>query len=450
MASASLKTRFLLPLSCILGVGVVAAAIWIPSWYSERLAREFLAETSQLRWAILGMGLLFVLSVVAAQYIIVNRTFLKPLHAIRAAFGVVEKGDLAAAVPVGKTCSEITDLAETFNSTFANLRATIGDIAQATDAVASAATQISSSTEEMASGIQEQSARTVEIAAAMEEMSQTISDNSKNATLAADTARESKVAADQGGEAVRNTVASVRNIGSAVENFATSILRLNDSSGQIGEIITVINDIADQTNLLALNAAIEAARAGEQGRGFAVVADEVRKLAERTMKATKEIESKISQIQQDSTAAVGFLEEGTTAVNKGIEQAEQAGVLLDGIVDISNAVVDVITQMATASEEQAATSAETTKNVQAISTVTQQTANAIQETAHATDDLNRLSAHVVELLSVFEMNADRAHSSRGKKSPASSRRSREEARPRQREQSVSQREDVYEDLEAQV
>jgi methyl-accepting chemotaxis protein len=296
---------------------------------------------------------------------------------------------------------ELGELGKAVNATFQKLGTTIVEVTRAMHKVSTATMQMSASSEQMASGTEMQNAQTAEVAAAMEEMSHTITENSKNATVAADTARESKFAADQGGEAVRNTVECVRNIGIAVQNFATSIISLNGSSGQIGDIVSVIDDIADQTNLLALNAAIEAARAGDQGRGFAVVADEVRKLAERTMNATKEIASKIAQIQQDSGTAVSCLEQGTLAVDSGIDQAEQAGVLLDGIVDISTAVVDVITQMATASEEQAATGEEISRNVQAIKSVTEQTSEAIQVTARATEELNQLSSRTLDLLSTF-------------------------------------------------
>jgi methyl-accepting chemotaxis protein len=403
MKSGTWKTRTILPLGLLLAVGLIVGIIFIPATLSDRIPEDVIAR---MRWTIVWWGIIGGSGILAVQYGLLTVAFVKPIRALLGAFETVQKGDLTAKVEFEKSCQELATLGDIFNSTFAHLHSAIGEVAHAMEAVSSAAMQISSSTEQMSSGIQEQSARAVEVAAAMEEMSHTIAENSKNATIAADTARESKVAADQGGESVKKTVASVRHIGETVQNFATSILALSGSSDQIGEIITVINDIADQTNLLALNAAIEAARAGEQGRGFAVVADEVRKLAERTMKATKEIEAKIIQIQQDSKMAVSHLDGGTTAVDHGIDEAEVAGVMLDGIVDISIAVVEVITQMATASEEQAATSIETTKHVQAISQVTQQTANAIQETAHATDDLNRLTAHVVNLISAFDTSSE--------------------------------------------
>ena len=236
-------------------------------------------------------------------------------------------------------------------------------------------------------------------------MAHTVSENARNVAILADTVRESKNVADQGGEAVKNTIASVRNIGSSVQNFTASILSLNSSSEQIGEIVGVIDNIADQTNLLALNAAIEAARAGEYGRGFSVVADEVRKLAERTMQATKEIASKIKKIQEESVAAVSYLEQGISAVEDGIEHAEQAGIMLNGIVEISGAVVEVVTQMASTTEEQSSTGEQIAKSLEAINVVTQQTSSGVQEIARVTEDLSQLSQRVLELLGKFKIDS---------------------------------------------
>ena len=158
-------------------------------------------------------------------------------------------------------------------------------------------------------------------------------------------------------------------IAEVVTEAASTVQELGNSSEKIGEIVQVIDDIADQTNLLALNAAIEAARAGEQGRGFAVVADEVRKLAERTTKATKEIASMIKQIQKETIGAVQSMEKGTVEVSKGKELVEKAGVSLNQIISSSQEVVDNVSQVAAASEEQSATSEQISKNIEAISSV---------------------------------------------------------------------------------
>jgi methyl-accepting chemotaxis protein len=193
-------------------------------------------------------------------------------------------------------------------------------------------------------------------------------------------------------------------IAAVVNQSAQTVKALGKSSDQIGEIIGVIDDIADQTNLLALNAAIEAARAGEQGRGFAVVADEVRKLAERTTKATKEIAGMIKQIQGETTGAVSAMEEGTKEVEQGKELAEKAGVSLKEIVEVSQRVTDMVAQIAAASEEQSSASEQISKNVEAISAVTGETASGTQQIARAAEDLNRLTENLQQLVGRFKLS----------------------------------------------
>jgi hypothetical protein len=193
-------------------------------------------------------------------------------------------------------------------------------------------------------------------------------------------------------------------IADVVEQSAQTVETLGRSSDQIGEIVQVIDDIADQTNLLALNAAIEAARAGEQGRGFAVVADEVRKLAERTTQATKEIAAMIRQIQKDTSGAVESMMHGKKEVESGKELARKAGESLKEIITGATNVVDTVTLVATGSERQSAASAEIARNIDAISTVTQETATGTEQIAKAAEDLSRLTVHLQELTGQFKID----------------------------------------------
>ncbi|HTY38096.1 MAG TPA: methyl-accepting chemotaxis protein, partial [Bacteroidota bacterium] len=227
--------------------------------------------------------------------------------------------------------------------------------------------------------------------------------NSRNASQAAETAKKARRAAEQGGIVVRESVDGMQRIAEVVRKSALTVKDLGKSSDQIGEIISVIDDIADQTNLLALNAAIEAARAGEQGRGFAVVADEVRKLAERTTKATKEIAQMIRQIQTDTHGAVSAMDAGTREVESGIELADRAAQSLNEIVGISQTVTDMIMQIAAASEQQSSASEEISKNVEAISAVTNETASGTQQIARAAEDLNRLTENLQHLVGQFNL-----------------------------------------------
>jgi methyl-accepting chemotaxis protein len=206
----------------------------------------------------------------------------------------------------------------------------------------------------------------------------------------------------------------MKRIAQVVEVSAGTVKELGKSSDQIGEIIGVIDDIADQTNLLALNAAIEAARAGEQGRGFAVVADEVRKLAERTTKATKEIAGMIKKIQSDTAGAVASMEEGTAEVKQGMKLADRAGASLQEIVGVSQKVTDMVTQIAAASEEQSSASEQISKNVEGISKVTGETAQGTQQIARAAEDLNRLTDNLQRLIEQFTVGDGVVQSAKGK------------------------------------
>ncbi len=303
---------------------------------------------------------------------------------------------------------EIGGLQTAFDGFVEQIKQTLTQVSESSAAVASASTQISSSTEQLAAGAQEQSSQSAEVAGAVEEMTKTIIENSRNASDTADTAKKAKATAEKGGDVVRQTVAGMKDIARVVNKSAQTVKALGKSSDEIGEIVSVIDDIADQTNLLALNAAIEAARAGEQGRGFAVVADEVRKLAERTTKATKEIASMIKQIQIDTKDAVFSMDEGTKKVNDGIRLADEAGESLKEIIEISQVVTDKISQIAVASEEQSSASEQISKNVESISTVTQQSASGTQQIARTAEDLNRLTENLQEILAKFNLGGTAA------------------------------------------
>lgn len=192
-------------------------------------------------------------------------------------------------------------------------------------------------------------------------------------------------------------------IAERVRETAKTVGGLGTRSDQIGQIIGTIEDIADQTNLLALNAAIEAARAGEQGRGFAVVADEVRALAERTTKATKEIGAMIKAIQQETKSAVTFMEQEVNEVERGTAEAAESGKALEKILEQVGSVTMQVNQMATAAEQQTATTAEISGNIQQITDVVQSTARGAQETAAAARQLSNLSSELQHLIGQFHL-----------------------------------------------
>ncbi len=305
------------------------------------------------------------------------------------------KGDYA------KIKNSINNLANSFNNA-------LSEVCQAVQATASASTQISSSSEEMAAGAQEQSSQTAEVASAVEQMTKTIIETTKNSASASESAKNAGTIAKDGGKVVNETIEGMNRIADVVKNSAVIVQALGKSSNEIGEIVQVIDDIADQTNLLALNAAIEAARAGEQGRGFAVVADEVRKLAERTTKATKEIATMIRQIQKDTEGAVVSMNEGTAEVEKGKVLADKAGHALKQIISGAEEVVDISTRVAAASEEQSSAAEQISRNIESISSVTNQSATGVQQIARAAEDLNRMTVNLQELIAQFKLD-ERLH-----------------------------------------
>ncbi len=302
--------------------------------------------------------------------------------------------------------SEKDVLGNSFKTMIGNLTGMIRQMADNARELVSAANEISSSSEQMARGAQDQNNQVSQVSTAIEEMTATILQSSKNAGEATDASRNASETATAGGQIVSETINGMQNIAKVVRESAESIGKLARSADQIGEIISVIDDIADQTNLLALNAAIEAARAGEQGRGFAVVADEVRKLAERTGKATGEITEMIKGIQTETNEAVRSMEAGIKEVDNGRELADKAGNSLNEIVTMSQRVMDMIQQIATASEEQSSAAEQISKNVEHISTVTKETATGAEQSATAAEELNRQAEGLQLMVRKFKLNDD--------------------------------------------
>jgi methyl-accepting chemotaxis protein len=331
-------------------------------------------------------------------------TIVEPLDESEKVITVMANGDFTQRI-TGEYNGYYEKMKNNVNQLAESLNQALSEVAESAALVMSSANEISSSSEQMAAGAQEQSAQSAEVASSVDEMTKTIMENTKNASYAADTAKDSGDKAKEGGTVVEDTISGMMRIANVVQKSAQTVEELGKNSDQIGEIIQVIDDIADQTNLLALNAAIEAARAGEQGRGFAVVADEVRKLAERTTKATKEIANMIEQIQKDTYNAVESMTEGTEEVNRGKELAARAGVVLEELIAGAGKVSDIAVQVAAASEEQSVSAEQISRNIESIAHVTEQSATGTQQIAHSSEELLNMTERLQTLISKFKIGA---------------------------------------------
>jgi len=313
-------------------------------------------------------------------------------------------GDLTVQMP--ENDDEILNRLFTgFNGVVQNIHRLTTHVVQAVEAVTEATAIISASTQEISASMNEQKSQASEIAAAIAQMNTTIAESTHQASVAADESANASTAAQEGGTVMHSTLSNVETIATVVVASSEKITALGDSSRQISEIVRVIDEIADQTNLLALNAAIEAARAGEQGRGFAVVADEVRKLDERTQQATKEISTTIRAIQHSTSDAVLSMQHGKSLVQQSEQSASQASTALETIIHKTRAVANIIAHLASISQEQSAASTEITRNVDRISSVTEQTAAGTVEIARISEQLHHTTERLQTMVSQFYLGA---------------------------------------------
>jgi methyl-accepting chemotaxis protein len=279
----------------------------------------------------------------------------------------------------------------------------IGSVKKAADTLAQAGHELSAGAEQMSRSSDGQAERAALVAASSEEMSQTVVEVARSANGISQSATQTAKTAREGEAIVGRAVTEVREIAATVNGSAELIQSLGERSHQIGEIVGVINDIADQTNLLALNAAIEAARAGEQGRGFAVVADEVRKLAERTAHATAEISTMIKAIQNEVGKAVGAMSEATGKVDSGVRLSNEAGQALHNIVKSVDDLQLMVQQIASAADEMSATSDQISKDIESIAQLSKESSANSDQTAASSREMTRLSANLQDLIGDFHL-----------------------------------------------
>ena len=351
------------------------------------------------------LSIVIVIIAAGLSLFVANRmikTILTPIRKIAEAIEGMSKGDLTRRVEV-LWKDEIGDIATHFNVFAEKLWNIIMQFSKGSIVASGSATLLDNAARQMTSGMEQAVVQVSSVASASDEMSTTSSEIAQNCVSAAKSSEKANGAAIAGELVINETVAVMDRINGIVKTSAKTVGSLGDRSDQIGEVINLINDIADQTNLLALNAAIEAARAGEQGRGFAVVADEVRKLAERTTGATKEIGKTIKAMQTETKEAVVSMEEGVREVEIGAEDAKKSGDALKDILKQINMVTSEIGQIAVASEQQTATANEIAHNIQQISGVMEETARNVSENADAASQMAELSAELKRLIGQFKL-----------------------------------------------
>jgi len=315
----------------------------------------------------------------------------------------VSAKDLTVADIAVSSSDEIGQAAVALNGMKNTLHEMVKGIACTAENLAKASEDISSGASQAAETARVQADQARQVAVAMLQMSSTVQHVSDHSQRAAESSHNAAQAARQGGTVVEQTLSTMRSIADSSKNVSARIAELGNSSEQIGKIVAVIDDLADQTNLLALNAAIEAARAGEQGRGFAVVADEVRKLAERTTKATQGIGEMVESIQAETRNAVQAIELGSHDVAIGVEKTSASGTALKEIIQMSEQVGDMISQIATASTEQSSATEQVNTNVAQISSLTQEASAAAEGTAKACAQLSMMALDLQNLVNQFKL-----------------------------------------------
>lgn len=382
------------------------AAVSIAFTVAVMLFQEFYMERAGMSAGTQGVLLWSALGVQAALVFLfahfAGRNVGSRAEVVVAALNALAKSDLSHKVKLdGK--DEFAWMCWEYSCARKEFAKIMNDLLGNSTQLAAAAEELSSITEQSKQGVASQNAETEQVATAMNQMSATVQEVARNAANAASAAQEADREAKDGHQVVRNTMDSISHLAHEVEHTAEVIAKLKNDSLSIGAVLDVIRDIAEQTNLLALNAAIEAARAGEQGRGFAVVADEVRSLASRTQQSTQEIQGMIQRLQNGANEAVVAMEQGRSSAESSVQQAAKAGKSLEQITHVVDQIKMMNTQIASAADEQGKTAEEINRNIVNISEISTETSQGAQQIAAASDDLARLAVQLQDLVGRFKV-----------------------------------------------
>lgn len=358
----------------------------------DTVAKQMMVTT------IVVAGLFILMGIVLANSIA------KPIRAIAERFSELGKGegDLSLRIPV--VCkSEIGQLSQGFNEFVEKIHESMKEVASTSHALQAAADGVSSKAHTTHDNSQIQRDQTIQVVTAINQMGATISEIASNAATAAETATQASSNTQVGQEVVNKAKDAISRLANDIENTGQVVEQLASTTQEIGSILDVIRDISDQTNLLALNAAIEAARAGEQGRGFAVVADEVRNLASRTADSTEEIQKMINQLQGDAKDAVTAMEAGKSVTGEGVSSSDEAVEVLISISERIHDISDRNTQVATATEEQSTVVHTINQNIEEINAINEVTTGTAEELAAASADLKELSVRLDRMVGSFKL-----------------------------------------------
>jgi len=361
------------------------------------------AQALYQRNRLLNIGLLLALLVGGGLFATVMlRSISRPLEELKQAAAWVAAGDLSRSIECrGK--DEITEVQQSIRQMQRTLRDTLQDIQGSATQLASAAEELHAVTQHTAQGIHQQNEEVQMAATAVTEMSAAVDEVAGNANRTSDASRDAETVADDGRRQVTATRQTIDQLSDKLQQTAATVTHLAEEAASIGQVVDVIRAIADQTNLLALNAAIEAARAGEAGRGFAVVADEVRNLAQRTQSSTQEIERMIGSIQSATEQSVRDMQQGSEFATRSQSMAGEADQALGLIAERVGQINEMNLVIASAAEEQAQVAREVDRNLVAIRDISEQSATGAQQTSVASDELARLATQLNQLVGRFRL-----------------------------------------------